>query len=89
MDSMSQVDGPIHFGLDVAKNAIVVGVLLPGRQSVDVDRPGVVGRHHDHRSVGQSVSAKNRSRVAVWTDSPPSCPLNGYTSMRRGPAYRW
>jgi transposase len=38
MDSMTQVEGPIHVGLDVAKNAIVVGVLLPGREGVDVDR---------------------------------------------------
>jgi hypothetical protein len=37
---MTQVDGPIHVGLDVAKNAIVVGVLLPGREGVDVDRIG-------------------------------------------------
>ena len=46
MDSMTQVDGPIHLGLDVAKNAIVVGVLLPGHEGVGccegrpVTRPG-------------------------------------------------
>jgi transposase len=57
MDSMTQIDGPIHLGLDVAKNAIVVGVLLPGREGVDVDRIAhdevsvrrLVDRFADHR----------------------------------------
>jgi hypothetical protein len=46
MDSMTQVEGPIHLGLDVAKNAIVAGVVLPGREGVDVHRIA-----HDEASI--------------------------------------
>jgi hypothetical protein len=46
MDSMTQVEGPIHLGLDAAKNAIVVGVVLPGREGVDVHRIA-----HDEASI--------------------------------------
>jgi len=34
MFSMTLGDGPIHLGLDVAKNVIVVGVLPPDREAM-------------------------------------------------------
>ncbi len=69
MDSMTQVEGPIHLGLDVAKNAIVVGVLLPGRESVDVDRIA-----HDEASVRRLVDrfADNRSALRSCYEAGPT-----------------
>jgi hypothetical protein len=69
MDSMTQVDGPIHLGLDVAKNAIVVGVLLPGREGVDVDRIA-----HDEASVRRLVDrfAEHRSALRTCYEAGPT-----------------
>jgi transposase len=68
MDSMSQVDGPIHLGLDVAKNAIVVGVLLPGREGVDIHRIG-----HDEASVHWLVGRfDDRSALRVCYEAGPT-----------------
>src|SRR5216117_1507771 len=68
MDSMTQVEGPIHLGLDVAKNAIVVGVLLPGRDGVDVDRIG-----HDEASVRRLVDRfPDRGRLRVCYEAGPT-----------------
>jgi transposase len=64
MDSMTQVDGPIHLGLDVAKNAIVVGVLPPGRETPAVDR--IV---HDEASVRRLV---DRSWLRVCYEAGPT-----------------
>jgi transposase len=61
MDSMTQVDGPIHVGLDVAKNAIVVGILPPGRETPAVDRIA-----HDEASIRRLIDRfDDRSRL--WT----------------------
>lgn len=60
MDSMSQVDGPIHVGLDVAKNAIVVGVLLPDHEKVELDRIAA-----DERSVRRLVERFAECRPAL------------------------
>src|SRR5262252_3418433 len=65
MDSMTQVDGPIHLGLDVAKNAIVVGVLLPGREGVDTDRIA-----HDEVSVDRF--AEHRSALRTCYEAGPT-----------------
>jgi transposase len=62
MDSMTQVDGPIYVGLDVAKNAIVVGVLMPGREGVEVDRIAA-----DERSVRGLVDRFAGQRSALRT----------------------
>jgi transposase len=69
MDSMTQLDGPIHLGLDVAKNAIVVGVLLPGREGVDVDRIA-----HDEASVRRLVGrfAERRSALRTCYEAGPT-----------------
>jgi transposase len=69
MDSMTQVEGPIHLGLDVAKNAIVVGILLPGRESVDVDRIA-----HDEASVRRLVDrfADHRSALRTCYEAGPT-----------------
>jgi hypothetical protein len=52
--SMTRVEGLIHLGLDVAKNAIVVGVLMPGRDGCS-------------RWIG---SATTRRRCDVWSAVP-------------------
>jgi transposase len=69
MDSMTQIEGPIHLGLDVAKNAIVVGILLPGRESVDVDRIA-----HDETSVRRLVDrfADSRSALRICYEAGPT-----------------
>jgi transposase len=68
MDSMTQVEGPIHLGLDVAKNAIVVGVLLPGREGVDVDRIA-----HDEASVRRLVDRfPDRDALRVCYEAGPT-----------------
>src|SRR6266487_573801 len=68
MDSMTQVEGPIHLGLDVAKNAIVVGVLLPGREGVDVDRIC-----HDEASVRRLVGRfGDRSALRTCYEAGPT-----------------
>jgi transposase len=66
---MTQVGGPIHLGLDVAKNAIVAGVLLPGRDSVDVDRIA-----HDEASVRRLVDrfADQRSALRACYEAGPT-----------------
>jgi transposase len=60
MDSMTQVEGPIHVGLDVAKNAIVVGVVLPGREGVDIDRIA-----NDEASIRRLVDRFDGRRCAL------------------------
>jgi transposase len=66
--SMTQVEGPIHLGLDVAKNAIVVGVLLPGRDGVDVDRIA-----HDEASVRRLVDRfPDRDALRVCYEAGPT-----------------
>jgi hypothetical protein len=68
MDSMTQVDGPIHVGLDVAKNAIVVGILPPGRETPAVDRIA-----HDEASVRRLVDRfDDRSRLRVCYEAGPT-----------------
>jgi transposase len=68
MDSMTQVEGPIHLGLDVAKNAIVVGILLPGRDSVDVDRIA-----HDEASVRWLIERfPDRGRLRACYEAGPT-----------------
>jgi transposase len=69
VNSMTQVGGPIHLGLDVAKNAIVAGVLLPGRDSVDVDRIA-----HDEASVRRLVDrfADQRSALRACYEAGPT-----------------
>src|SRR5216117_3033210 len=68
MDSMTQVEGPIHLGLDVAKNAIVVGVLLPGREGVDVDRIA-----HDEATVRRLVDRfPDRDALRVCYEAGPT-----------------
>jgi transposase len=68
MDSMTQVDGPIHVGLDVAMNAIVVGILGPGRETPTVDR--IV---HDEASVRRLVDRfDDRSRLRVCYEAGPT-----------------
>ena len=68
MASMTQVEGPIHLGLDVAKNAIVVGVLLPGRDGVDVDRIG-----HDEASIRRLVDRfPDRDVLRVCYEAGPT-----------------
>ena len=58
--SMAEVEGPIHVGLDVAKNAIVVGVVLPGREGVDIDRIA-----NDEASVRRLVDRFDGRRCAL------------------------
>jgi transposase len=68
MDSMTQVEGPIHLGLDVAKNAIVVGVLLPGCDGVDIDRIA-----HDEASIRRLVGRfGDRSGLRVCYEAGPT-----------------
>jgi transposase len=68
MDSMTQVDGPIHLGLDVAKNAIVVGILQPGRETPAVDRVS-----HDEASVRWLIDRfDDRSRLRVCYEAGPT-----------------
>src|SRR3954451_13053839 len=68
MDSMSQVDGPIHLGLDVAKNAIVVGVLEPGRETPAVDRI-----FSDEASMRRLIDRfDDRSRLRVCYEAGPT-----------------
>jgi len=68
MNSMTQVEGPIHLGLDVAKNAIVVGVLLPGCDGVDVDRIA-----HDEASVRRLVDRfGDRSGLRACYEAGPT-----------------
>lgn len=68
MDSVAQVDGPIHLGLDVAKNIIVAGILLPGQETVVVDRLS-----HDEPSVRRLVERfADRSRLRVCYEAGPT-----------------
>jgi transposase len=65
---MTQVDGPIHLGLDVAKNAIVVGILPPGRETPAVDRIA-----HDEASVRRLIDRfDDRSRLRVCYEAGPT-----------------
>src|SRR5690348_14555747 len=68
MDSMTQVEGPIHVGLDVAKNAIVVGVVLPDRDGVDIDRIA-----NDEASIRRLVGRfDDRSGLRVCYEAGPT-----------------
>jgi transposase len=68
MDSMTQVDGLIYLGLDVAKNMIVVGILLPGQETPAVDRIA-----NDEASVRRLVDRfEDRSRLRVCYEAGPT-----------------
>src|SRR2546429_1834898 len=68
MNSMTQVDRPIHLGLDVAKNAIVVGVLLPDRDGANVDRIA-----HDEASIRRRVERfPERDALRVCYEAGPT-----------------
>jgi transposase len=68
MNSMTQVEGPIHLGLDVAKNAIVVGVLLPDRDGANVDRIA-----HDEASIRRLVDRfPDRDALRVCYEAGPT-----------------
>lgn len=68
MNSMTQVAGPIHLGLDVAKNMIAVGVLLPGQETPAVDRI-----FNDEASVRRLVDRfDDRSRLRVCYEAGPT-----------------
>src|SRR4051794_26800537 len=77
MDSMTQVEGPIHLGLDVAKNAIVVGILEPGGETPAVDRI-----FHEEASVRRLVDRfDDRSRP---TRRPSPGPGRGSSGCAAG-----
>ena len=38
MPSVTSAAGPIHLGMDVSKNTIVVGMLMPGEEVPVIDR---------------------------------------------------
>ncbi|MFD0584854.1 IS110 family transposase [Dactylosporangium darangshiense] len=65
---MTQLDGPIHLGLDVAKSQVVVEILEPGRESPAVDRIA-----HDEASVRRLVDRfADRSRLRVCYEAGPT-----------------
>jgi transposase len=68
MSSMTQADGLVHLGLDVAKNMIVVGVLLPGQETPAVDRI-----FHDEASVRRLIGRfVDRSRLRTCYEAGPT-----------------
>jgi transposase len=68
MSRMTQAGGPVHLGLDVAKNQIVVGVLAPGQETPVVDRI-----FHDEASVRRLVARfADRSRLRVCYEAGPT-----------------
>jgi hypothetical protein len=38
MFSVTPAAGPIHLGMDISKNTIVVGILMPGDEVLVIDR---------------------------------------------------
>ena len=68
MDSMTRVDGPVHLGMDVAKNMIVVGIVPPGMETPAVDRIA-----NDEPSVRRLVDRfEDRSRLRVCYEAGPT-----------------
>lgn len=68
MNSVAPFDGPIHLGLDVAKNLIAVGTLLPGSDTVTLDRIS-----HDEPSIRRLIDRfDDRSRLRVCYEAGPT-----------------
>jgi len=68
MDSMTRVDGPIHLGMDVAKNMIVVAILPPGVETPAVDRIA-----NDEPTIRRLIDRfEDRSRLRTCYEAGPT-----------------
>ena len=68
MGSVARLSGPIHLGMDVAMNAIAVGILPPGQELPVVERIA-----HDEVSVRRLVARlENPGRLRACYEAGPT-----------------